>query len=70
LRHDLDLAAEALVAYRGGDFRMHELQRDQPIVFAILGQKNRRHPTAAKLALDGVAAGDELERRGGIHSCF
>ncbi len=65
-RRELDLALESLGAEAVGQLRAQHLERHRPVVPEVPGEVDRRHPAAAELALEGVAAGQGgLERRAG-----
>ena len=55
---DADLTQKSLGAQRGGDLRPQYLDRDFAAVLFFFGEIDRRHATAAQLALDGVAIGE------------
>ena len=55
---ELDLALESVRAQCGGEFRVKHLQGDTAVVLEISCVVNRRHPTAAELALERVAASE------------
>ena len=57
-RGDLDLAQEALAADGVGELGLEQLDRDLAAVAQIVGEVDGRHPAAADLALDPVAAGE------------
>ena len=59
-RGDLDLAQEAIGAERRGELGMKHLQRDKPLVPAVLSEVDGRHSTAPELTVDGV----RLRQRG------
>ena len=52
-----DLTLEPLGAEGGGHLGVQHLDRHRPIVLAVPGEVDRRHPAAAKHALDAVAIG-------------
>ena len=54
-RGDLDLAEEPLAAEDGRQLGLEQLDGDAPVVLQVLGEKDDRHPTAAKLSLDPVS---------------
>jgi hypothetical protein len=55
---DLDLAEEPLAAERGGELRLEDLERDQPVMLEVFGQEDDGHAAVAELALDPVAIAD------------
>ena len=55
---DLDLAQEPSGAERRGELGAQDLQGDGAAVFQVLGEVDRRHPTATELVLDRVAPGE------------
>jgi len=63
-RRDLDLAEEPLGTHARRELRAEHLERDGAVVLKIAGEVDRRHPAAAKLALDRVTA-----REGDPQSC-
>jgi hypothetical protein len=54
---ELDLAQEALRAERRGYLRVQHLEGDPPVMLEVLGEVDRGHAPAAKLALEHVAVG-------------
>ena len=56
-RRELDLAQEPLGAQAVGQLGAQHLERDRPVVPEVPGEVDRRHPAAAELALERVAAG-------------
>jgi len=63
VRGELDLAEEPLRAEGRRQLGPQHLDGDPPPVLGILGEVDRRHPTATELALNRVAAGE-----GGLES--
>src|SRR5712692_7302031 len=55
---ELDLAAEPLRTQCRGEFGMEDLQGDRAVVLEISCEVDRRHPPAAELALERVAAAE------------
>ena len=62
-RCDLDLAQEPVLADRGDQRLLHQLDGDVAIVFDVLRKIDRRHPAAADFAKDAVAAKDGRGRQ-------
>ena len=65
LRNDLDLAQEAL-ADRGRKVWAQCLDRHRALMLEVTAQVDRRHATAADLAIDPVAAGKRLRQAIGL----
>ena len=61
-RCDLDLAQEPVLADRGDQRLLHQLDGDVAIVFDVLRKIDSRHPAAADFAKDAVAAEDGRDR--------
>ena len=55
---DLDLAEEPVAAQRGGELRLEDLERDQPVMLEVFGEEDDGHAAVAELALDPVAVAD------------
>ena len=55
---DLDLAQEPVGAERDCKLGAQDLQGDGAAVSQVLGEVDRRHPTATELVLDRVAPGE------------
>ena len=55
-RGDADLAREPLGAHPLGELGREHLHDDAPAERRLLGHEHARHPAAAELALEGVAA--------------
>ena len=53
-----DFPKEALPPQRRGQIRVEDLEGDKTVVLQVTGEIDRRHPAAAELALDRVAAGE------------
>ena len=68
VRGRADFLHEAFTADGGDDGRVHDFERDLPIVPEIARQVDRRHAARAQLALDAVSAGQRsgqlLQNRG------
>ena len=54
---DLDFAQEPITTQHGSEFRAQHLDCDLALVFQVVSQVDRRHPTGAEFTLDGVTAG-------------
>ncbi len=54
---DFDLTVKPLRSKRGGLFGPQDLDRHLALMLQVFGEMDRRHPTAAQRALDGVAVG-------------
>ena len=59
-RGELDLAKKPVGAERCGEVGVEDLEGDDAIVLAVLGEVDGRHPAAAELAIDGVGAGERV----------
>jgi len=57
-RGEPDFPKEALPPQRRGQIRVEDLEGDKTVVLQVTGEIDRRHPAAAELALDRVAAGE------------
>ncbi len=55
---DLDLAEKPLGTDGGGEFGAQHFDRHLAMVFQILGEVDRGHPTSTDLPLDGIAVGE------------
>ena len=71
-RRELDLTLKPLGTQAIGQLGAQHLERDRTVVAQVPGEVDRRHPAAAELALERVAAGqggleslERLARRGG-----
>src|SRR5688572_13955779 len=62
-RGDLDLAQESLASDEASDVGVQHLDRYLASVPRIVGQVDRRHPAAADLAADVIAAPEQRRRR-------
>jgi hypothetical protein len=58
---ELNLAAEPFLPDRGSELGAHDLDRDLPGMFEIVGQVNARHSPMAELAAQAVAAGERFD---------
>jgi hypothetical protein len=53
-RRELDLTQKSFRTESRRKIRMQDLERDESLVLCVLSQVHGGHPTAAKLAIDGV----------------
>ena len=63
-----DLAQEAFVAERGGEFGAEDLHRDLAVVLEVLGEVHGGHPTGTEFPFDAVPVserGGEVQVHGG-----
>jgi hypothetical protein len=60
VRRDVDLVQKPPGTQDGRKLGLEHLDRDLSAVLQVLGQVDRRHPTAADLPLDGIAVGEDL----------
>jgi hypothetical protein len=57
---DANLAEESIWTERGSEIRMQHLECDDPLVFGILREINRRHTSATELPIHRVGRREDV----------